>query len=310
VEQGISYYHRFINKFPDVDTLANADLDDVLKQWQGLGYYNRARNMHYTAQFIVQKHESKLPETYNELVNLKGIGPYTAAAIASFAFNKPSAVVDGNVKRVIARIYGIKEPINSSKGEDTIKEIANQILDKNNPGEHNQALIEFGALQCIPQNPECDSCPLAENCLAYHNNMVHQIPVKSAPKKKKNRYFYYLIINHNNNQHIFINRRTKKDVWNSLYEFPLIERKEKNRITTLTQSQEWKLFFANNMPNITYISEEYKHILSHQNIFATFIEIKTKEPTDYLKKNFISIDKDNLENYAVSRLIDRYLENG
>ncbi len=310
VEQGKDYYHRFVNKFPDIYSLANADLDEVLKLWQGLGYYNRARNMHHTANVIIHNYEGKLPENYKDLLSLKGIGAYTAAAIASFAFNEPVAVADGNVKRVLSRVYGVKAPINSSSGEKKIQEIANHILDHNNPGEHNQALIEFGALQCIPQNPACSSCPLAEICQAYNQNKVQLLPVKSAPKKKKSRYFYYLIINHTQQQHIFMNKRTQKDVWNSLYEFPLIERKKKTGIETLTQSKEWGEFFNGTKPVIKNISREYKHVLSHQNIFATFIEIKLEEPTDFLEKNFISIDKDILDKYAVSRLIERYLENG
>jgi A/G-specific adenine glycosylase len=308
VEQGTDYYNQFISKFPDVFSLANADLDEVLKLWQGLGYYNRARNMHHTAKFILNHNDGKLPENYKELLSLKGIGPYTAAAIASFAFNEPVAVVDGNVKRVIARLYGIKEPINSSTGEKTIQEIANHILDKINPGEHNQAIIEFGALQCVPKNPDCNSCPLAEICQAYKLNMVQGLPVKSPAKKKKNRYFYYLIINHHQ-QHIFINKRTQKDVWNSLYEFPLIEREKKLEINTLTQSKEWNSFFNGLQPEITKISGEYKHVLSHQNIFATFIEIQLNAPSGFLKQNFISIEKNNLEEYAVSRLIERYMKN-
>jgi A/G-specific adenine glycosylase len=264
--------------------------------------------MHHTAKFILNHNDGKLPENYKELLSLKGIGPYTAAAIASFAFNEPVAVVDGNVKRVIARLYGIKEPINSSTGEKTIQEIANHILDKINPGEHNQAIIEFGALQCVPKNPDCNSCPLAEICQAYKLNMVQGLPVKSPAKKKKNRYFYYLIINHHQ-QHIFINKRTQKDVWNSLYEFPLIEREKKLEINTLTQSKEWNSFFNGLQPEITKISGEYKHVLSHQNIFATFIEIQLNAPSGFLKQNFISIEKNNLEEYAVSRLIERYMKN-
>jgi A/G-specific adenine glycosylase len=309
VNQGTDYYHQFIEKFPDIRSLANADQDEVLKLWQGLGYYNRARNMHHTARYVLQNYDGELPANYNELLNLKGIGPYTAAAIASFAFDEAVAVVDGNVKRVLTRVFGIKEPINTTKAEKTIQEIANQTLDTDSPGEHNQALIEFGALQCVPKKPACSSCPLSEICEAYNQNMVQSLPVKSPPKKKKNRYFYYLVINHSQ-KYIFINKRTQKDVWNSLYEFPLIEREKRTDIEALTQSKEWGTLLNATKPLITNISNEYKHVLSHQNIFATFLEIQIKKPTDFLIQNYTSIDREELGEYAVSRLIERYLQGG
>jgi A/G-specific adenine glycosylase len=306
VEQGINYYYKFINKFPDIYSLGNAEIDEVLKLWQGLGYYNRAKNMYHTAKTIINDYNGMIPGSYNELLRLKGIGPYTAAAIASFAFNESVAVVDGNVKRVLTRIYGVDTPVNSTKGEKEIKEIANHIIDPQNPGEHNQAIIEFGALQCIPKNPWCQSCPLSEICLAYNQNLIQNLPVKTTPKKKRNRYFYYLIINHEHNR-IFINKRTKKDVWNSLYEFPLIEREKK--IEDFTQTQEWISFFNGHKPEINNISKEYKHILSHQNIFAIFVEMRISKITDFLYQNYISINKNELKHFAVSRLIERYLEN-
>ena len=307
VEQGIKYYYQFINKFPDIYSLGKANIDEVLKQWQGLGYYNRAKNMHHAANQIIHNYNGIMPDNYSELIKLKGIGPYTAAAVASFAYNEPVAVVDGNVKRVLARLFGFDKPVNSNAGEKYLQNLANSILNKDFPGIHNQAMIEFGAIQCTPGKPDCQQCPLSEICEAYNNNQVTLLPVKNAPKKKKNRYFYYLVI-HQDEQYTYIKKRTQKDVWNSLYEFPLIERNTKTELNQITQTREWKQFFNGSTPKITHISEEYKHVLSHQNIFATFIEVKLPFQTNYLENNFLKISKQNLDQFAISRLIEKYLE--
>ena len=307
VEQGIAYYYQFIKKFPDIYTLGNAKIDEVLKQWQGLGYYNRAKNMHHAANQIINIHNGKMPDNYSDLIKLKGIGPYTAAAIASFAYNEPVAVVDGNVKRVLARLFGINKPVNSNSGEKYIQNLANSILNKDLPGIHNQALIEFGAIQCKPRNPHCQQCPLSEICEAYNTEQVAKLPVKKIAKKKRERHFYYLVI-HLDNQYTYIRKRTEKDVWNSLYEFPLIERNTKIKPEKITQTKEWKNFFNNSAPEIIDISEEYKHILSHQNIYATFIDLKLPFQNNFLKNNFLKIKKKNLDQFAVSRLIEKYLE--
>jgi len=307
VEQGIKYYYQFIKKFPDIHSLGNANIDEVLKQWQGLGYYNRAKNMHHAANQIINNYNGIMPNNYSELIKLKGIGPYTAAAVASFAYNEPVAVVDGNVKRVLARIFGVIKPVNSTAGEKYIQKLANNVLDKEHPGIHNQAMIEFGAIQCTPGKPDCKQCPLSEICEAYNNNQVARLPVKNATKEKKDRYFYYLVI-HQDNKYTYIKKRTKKDVWNSLYEFPLIERKTKTKLNQITQTKEWKQFFNGSVPEIRHISEEYKHILSHQNIYATFIDIKLPFQTNFLENNFLKISKKNLDQFAISRLIEKYLE--
>jgi len=307
VEQGIEYYYRFIKKFPDIYSLGNANIDEVLKQWQGLGYYNRAKNMHHAANQIINNYNGVMPDIYSELIKLKGIGPYTAAAVASFAYNEPVAVVDGNVKRVLARVFGVDKPVNSNAGEKYIQHLANSILNEDYPGIHNQAMIEFGAIQCTPGKPDCQQCPLSEICEAYNNNLVAKLPVKNATKKKRDRYFYYLVI-HPDNQHTYIKKRTDKDVWNSLYEFPLIERNTKTDLNQITQTNEWKQFFNGSAPKIIHISEEYKHILSHQNIYATFINVKLPFQTKFLENNFIKIKKKNLDQYAISRLIEKYLE--
>ena len=307
VEQGIKYYYQFIKKFPDIHSLANANIDEVLKQWQGLGYYNRAKNMHHAANQIINNYNGVMPDKYSELIKLKGIGPYTAAAVASFAYNEPVAVVDGNVKRVLARVFGVDIPINSNAGEKYLQKLANSILNKDFPGTHNQAMIEFGAIQCIPRKPVCQQCPLSEICEAYNNNQVARLPVKNPTKKKKNRYFYYLVIQQDK-KYTYIKKRTKKDVWNSLYEFPLIERNTKTELNQITHTEEWKQFFNGSAPEIIHISQEYKHILSHQNIYATFIEVILPFQTNFLKNNFLKINKKSLDQFAISRLIEKYLE--
>ena len=194
VAQGLPYYETFAKKFPTVHHLAKENEKVVMKTWQGLGYYSRARNLHYTAKFISKNLKGKFPNEFEEIKKLKGIGDYTASALASFAFNKPHAVVDGNVFRVLSRVFGIKTPIDSSKGKKIFTEKAKSLLDKKNPGTFNQAIMEFGALQCVPQNPDCNNCPLKKNCKAFEKNLVEVLPIKSKKIKTRNRYFNYLIV--------------------------------------------------------------------------------------------------------------------
>src|SRR6185295_17174001 len=221
VEQGLPYFEKFSEAFPTIKHFAFAHEDKILKMWQGLGYYSRARNMHFTAREIVKNFDSKFPVEFSELKKLKGVGDYTAAAIASFAFNKPHPVVDGNVYRFLSRYFGIKTAIDSLKGKKIFLELAEELLDKKNPGLHNQAIMEFGAIQCKPVNPDCFSCHLKMDCYAFKNKRVNQFPVKSKTQKVRERFFYYLFIRWKNK--IFLHKRTGKDIWKNLYEFPLIE---------------------------------------------------------------------------------------
>lgn len=307
VNQGISYYYRFLDHFPNLRSLAKASLDAVLKQWQGLGYYNRARNLHHTAQYLYNQRNGIFPDHYSDLIQLKGIGPYTAAAIASFAFKEPVAVVDGNVQRVIARLFEIEEPVQSGKGKKNIQEIASKLIDKDQPDTHNQAMIEFGAMLCTPQNPSCPDCPLASSCGAFKTGRVQELPVKKAAQKKKDRFFYYLVVNDRENR-VLLQKRTARDVWHSLYEFPLIEKKQKMGLDKLTKTNEWNSLLHTFQPEIIHISKEYKHILSHQNIHAQFIEIKTNSSFPKNPDSFLFVPKDELDQYAVSRLIEKYIE--
>ena len=221
VEQGLNYYRRFVEKFPDLHCLATAPQDEVFKIWQGLGYYARAKNLHHTAIFIDKNLNGIIPGNFDQLIQLKGIGPYTAAAVASIAFNEAKPTIDGNVTRVLSRIFGIAEPKGSASLDKKIEEKACIILDKENPGTHNQALMELGALVCLPNNPNCIDCPISKSCHAYNCSNPLLYPVKIQTKKKKKRYFNYFFIIGSNKT--FLQKRYKKDIWQGLYEPILIE---------------------------------------------------------------------------------------
>ena len=222
VEQGLPYFNKFLQHYPSVSDLATADEQEILNDWQGLGYYSRARNLHKTAKEVVEIYKSEFPSTYNELLKLTGIGPYTAAAIASFAFDEAKAVVDGNVYRVLSRVFDIEEAIDSTQGKKTFELLANELIDKKNPAIYNQAIMEFGALHCVPVNPDCATCPLQFQCLAYANKTITERPVKSKKTKVTPRYFVYLI-ELSPSQTIRIEKRKEKGIWQHLYQFPLVE---------------------------------------------------------------------------------------
>jgi len=302
VNQGMSYYLRFVERFPDVKTLAVADEDEVLRYWQGLGYYSRARNLHKTAKIIVEKHNGIFPKKHSEILQLKGIGEYTAAAISSFAYNQAFAVVDGNVFRVLSRIYAVETPIDSTIGKKEFTKLAEKILDRNEPGLHNQAIMEFGALQCVPVQPECGVCPLQKVCKAYSLNLVDKLPVKATKTKVRVRFFNYFYIECQDM--IFIQKRTSKDIWQNLYELPLVESDKLLETNEIAQNE----LFAN-LENleINSTTSTFKHILSHQRIFARFFTVRISEKNKFLN-NLIEIRKEELDNFAVSRLTSLFLE--
>jgi A/G-specific adenine glycosylase len=221
VEQGLPYFEKFRQRFPDVHSLAAATEDEVLKLWEGLGYYSRARNLHQTARFVSQQLAGRFPESFADLRLLKGIGDYTAAAIASFAFGLPHAVVDGNVFRVLARVFGIFQATDSAASKKKFRELAEKLLDKEQPARYNQAIMDFGASQCTPANPACSVCPMNTFCSAHQHHLVNELPVKSKKITRSTRYFNYLVINHNDGY--YIRKRTENDIWKNLYEFPMIE---------------------------------------------------------------------------------------
>jgi A/G-specific adenine glycosylase len=267
VAQGLPYYNKFVKTFPTVFSLAKASQQEVLRLWQGLGYYSRARNLHTCAKMVVEDFGGKFPDSYQELKKLKGIGPYTAAAIASIAFKEAVAVVDGNVFRVLARIFGIEIDIASNEGKIFFSAKANELIPKEHPDLFNQAMMEFGALHCLPQNPLCDSCIFAKTCVANQNDLQKVLPVKSKKLKVRNRYFYYFVIRHQNK--ILMKKREGKDIWQGLYDLYLIETKRNSKTEMLLKDD--KL-----LKGSTKISESkiYRHILSHQKLMVRFVEME------------------------------------
>lgn len=306
VNQGMSYYKDFINIYPNISLLAKASEDKILKVWEGLGYYSRARNMHTAAKQIIKEYEGKFPTSYDSLIKLKGIGEYTAAAIASIAYSKPHAVVDGNVYRVLSRVYNIATPINTSKGKKEFYALANEILDKKNPGIHNQAIMELGAIICTPQKPSCNNCCIQEHCYAYMAGKQDELPVKLKKAGVKKRYFFYFFM-HSKNKFI-IQKRTNKDIWQGLYELPLIETEEALEIEEVILQWKKKMRVNKHVFTIKNISPLYTHKLTHQTIYAHFINIEMKELSKLCTENStIAITNKNIQHYAFPILIINYL---
>lgn len=299
VDQGMSYYLKFIKEFPQIKDLANAPEDKVLKLWQGLGYYSRARNLHAAAKMVMKDFNGKFPSSYNDIIKLKGVGQYTAAAVSSIAFNEAQAVVDGNVYRVLSRVFGVKTPIDSTKGKKQFYELANELIDKKNPGTFNQAVMEFGATWCKPQNPNCADCVLRTLCFAVEKKCVNKLPVKSKKIKTRNRHFNYFVLQHKNN--IALKKRMGKDIWVNLYEFPLIETENAIGEFSKIPRTELKKIISAGKYILKKSSKVYKHVLSHQIIYAKFWSIELKKPHPLL------VSRSKMKNYAVPRLIDRYL---
>ena len=304
VEQGTVYYEKFITAYPTIHDLANAKDEQVFKLWEGLGYYNRCKNLLITAREIVKKYNGIFPENYEELLKFKGIGPYTAAAIASFAFNKPYAVVDGNVFRVLARFFGNNLAIDTTEGKYFFTNLANDVLDKNNAALYNQAIMDFGATVCKPVIALCSSCILNTYCLAHKNGQVNHLPVKEKKLIKKKRFFCYFIFNYQNK--ILIHKRVDKDIWQNLFEFFLYETEtiiqwDIETIQSVMQEIGIKLY------EVKQISKEYQQQLTHQNIKTQFIEIKLKKMPTTLKK-YQWVDTENLKQFAFPKLINNFLK--
>ena len=300
VAQGLAYYIKFTEEFPSVFDLAKADESTVLKMWQGLGYYSRARNLHFTAKYIANELNGKFPSTYKELLKLKGIGDYTASAISSICFNEPAAVVDGNVYRVLSRYYGVKTPINSSAGIKEFKTLAQTLIDETQPGNYNQAIMDFGALHCKPQNPLCDSCPFSDSCVALEKKLTKELPVKEKKIKVRNRFFNFIVIKTDNNKTILLERKGK-GIWQGLYQFPLIESDKTINKNELISSEE----FINLFPNETTISlfnkKEIVHKLSHQHLYTQFWIVETKNLSE------AKINWSEIQEFPVPVLIANFL---
>ena len=302
VVQGLPYYLSFIKAYPKIIDLANASEDDVLKMWQGLGYYSRARNLHFTAKYIVVNYGGKFPNHYQEILKLKGVGSYTAAAISSFAFGLPYAVVDGNVIRVLSRIFGVDTAYDMTFGKKVFQDLAQELLIKDNPSDYNQAIMEFGAMQCKPKSPDCSICPMQDFCEAYNNNTIPEFPVKSRKLKVKNRFLHFLMIEKKGE--VYLGKR-KSGIWQGLYEFPFLEFSDRINTKELILSEVWTDFFADEKVKIQSVSTEFIHVLSHQKLYAQFWSVKSN---DINLKSYQLIAKEELENYPVSRLTEKYLE--
>ena len=306
VSQGLDYYLRFIERWPSVADLAAASEEEVLKMWQGLGYYSRARNLHHCAKQVMEQHNGKFPADFEQLKQLKGVGDYTAAAIASIAFNLPCAVVDGNVYRVLSRLFDVDTPININEGQKLFATLADELLNREQPGLHNQAVMEFGALHCTPKNPNCLLCPLQAQCLAFSRQTIMQRPVKLAKTKVTTRYFNYVVAK--TGDKVYLRKRSGNDIWRNLYDFPCIESEKPLSVEEVLASEGFRQHFGNVPFTVTKVSPVFTHKLTHRTLLAQFIEIKLSQewPPIETKDIFLASERD-MENYPIPRLIDLYL---
>jgi A/G-specific adenine glycosylase len=295
VKQGLPYYNKFVTTFPSIKDLANANEEEVLKLWQGLGYYSRARNMHKSAKYIQNELNGVFPTNYIDIKKLKGVGEYTAAAISSFCFKEKKAVLDGNVYRLLSRFFGIETPIDSSKGKKEFTELLEHLISTDKPDIFNQSIMEFGAIQCTPKSPNCSVCHWQEKCVANNTNKVHFLPIKSKKIKQRIRYFNYIVYKKDKNY--FIQKRTKKDIWENMYEFPLLETKAE--ITDLPMKQ-----IENGYINSI---KKFTHLLSHQKIFVTFWVIHLEK---YVNSNqYVVVNKNTINDYPFPKIVENYIKN-
>ena len=306
VAQGLEYYLRFTERFPDIAALAAAPEDEVLKLWQGLGYYSRARNLHAAARQVMSRFGGVFPATYGEVRALPGVGDYTAAAVCSIVYDAPCAVLDGNVYRVLARLFDIGIPIDTTAGKRTFAELAQLQLDTSRPGLYNQAIMDFGALQCTPAQPRCGDCPLAGRCLALAAGTVGVRPVKQGRAKVRDRWFNYLHVTCGGQT--LLHRRGGGDIWQGLYEFPLIETDKAMDFAELQTTDAFRRLFAGaGRLNVSADLQGVKHVLSHQILYTAFYRIEIEREGDALK-SYLPVATDDVEKYAVPRLIHIYLE--
>lgn len=310
VNQGLPYYLKFKSTYPNVHELANADVDEVLKLWEGLGYYSRARNLHTTAKTVAHQYNGYFPETYEDLIKLKGIGSYTASAILSFAFHKAYPAIDGNAYRVVSRFLGLTSAIDLPETKKVVEKWLFKQIDKTNPGNFNQAMMDLGSMVCMPKNPLCLSCPLHSYCVAHQNDLVKTIPFKAKKIVKKERYFYFLMLL-DEQKNTLIQKRNGKDIWLGLHQFPLLELKKNEKIT----KQKIEKFVKQNLnleltaliPNKPVV---YTHQLTHQKIFAKFYILETKSlKNKRFPQDINLVNLENITTFAFPKLIQTYLHN-
>lgn len=306
VQQGLAYYERFIAAFPDVKSLAQAPEQTVFKLWEGLGYYSRCRNLIASAKYIHENLNDQFPAEYENILSLKGIGTYTASAIASFAFNKPYAVLDGNVFRVLSRFFGIETPINTPAGKKFYGELAQSLLDKDDPATYNQAIMDFGAVICKPVSPLCLECPLQKKCYAFLHDKVSVLPVNEKVIRQKERFFNYLIVEYQ--QKFYVNERTAKDIWQNLFEFILIETSSLADENIFLKTERFLDIFKTSQFVVLKVSETYSQKLTHQKIYGRFFHIKVTRP---LKDsgNYLLTSKAELMTLPFPKFITSYLGN-
>jgi A/G-specific adenine glycosylase len=302
VEQGLGYFNRFTTLFPDIYTLAAAHPDEVMKAWQGLGYYSRARNLHEAARDVVENLGGKIPSTYTGLLKIKGIGPYIAAAIASFAFNEKVAVVDGNVIRFISRLAGIY-----SGDRKIFLVLASEMMDPGNPCLFNQAIMEFGALQCIPGIPHCSGCLFSEKCYAFNHGAVSSLPIKKKRPDRRNRYFNYFVIMKPGG--LVMKKRDEPDIWKGLYDFPMIETRTPASIKKLRHNPSWMDMFDTYEPLIYTRTKVFRHVLSHQVIHARFYLINDTDGQTRTDNNYSEVSVEKVPTIPVPRLLENFMKN-
>lgn len=305
VAQGYDYFVRFMERFPTVQALAEAEEDEVMKLWQGLGYYSRARHLHAAAREVAAR--GAFPRTYEEVRALKGVGDYTAAAICAFAYGLPCAVVDGNVYRVLARWMGVDTPIDSAQGKKLFASLAQELLDEEHPALYNQAIMDFGALQCTPQSPDCSACPLADTCVAFAEGRVAALPVKSHKTKVSIRYFNYLYVRIGADT--LLKKREGDDIWRDLYELPLVESPREWSEAELLASDCLRAWVdCPEVMTVRCLRRGVKHVLSHRVIYATFYELTFPEDASPSFPGFLRVPLEELERYAVPRLVHQFFE--
>jgi len=306
MEQGTPYFLKFSAAYPTIQDLAKAPEDEVMRLWEGLGYYSRARNMLFTAKYIAKELNGEFPNTYKTIQQLKGVGPYTAAAIASFAFDLPHAVIDGNVYRVLARRFGIDTPIDMTEGKKQFSKLANELLPPNKAAAFNQAIMDFGATHCTPAKPNCATCPMMSDCKAFQTQKISFLPKKSKKIQRKERFFNYIVVNSTNV--VFLHKRVKKDIWQHLYEFPVIEHTKLLSVQELQQHPLFKQLLNGQKFKLTYTSRSYKQLLTHQKINALFFNIHLEgQYLNQQEEKLVTVPKEDISKYAFPKIINNYL---
>ena len=311
IDQGFNYWLRFIERFPSVELLANAEEQEVLHVWQGLGYYSRARNMHTAAKQIILDFGGVFPDTYEQILHLKGVGTYTAAAVSSIAYGERQVVVDGNVLRFLSRLAGITEPVDTTRVKKIIGKLALSLLEDANPGTFNQALMEFGALYCVPRNPDCLNCIFKDDCKAFAMDAVKEIPIKSKKTVVRKRYFNYMFLymeDSNKQRSFLLQRRGEGDIWHGLYEFPLLEETMLLDPEALVNSVLWNNDILVHQPVLSSLHKDFVHQLTHQQLHTRFFMVRLQKVIpERLRPEWILVPEANFHTYPVSRLINKFL---